>query len=754
MPRPTAWSTVVATALFVAGLALSPCAARAAVTAAFSFPVARAPHPLPLDASLSDPAWQAGRVPNHGPWADVTTKGAAPFATQAYVLYDDRNLYVAFHVSQHGVPLTATQTEQDVGFGIDDFVGIGVDPSGAGSRDFYFEVTPIGTRYDQSNENVRYRPTWRTATVETPDGWNAVMIIPLDVLHIRSAGTQTWRFQFVRAVAAAGEHYVWAFNGLMQDGAPGSWPVFTDARFWTAGTGVRVAKSAAERPMPRADVYALDSFGSDRNLFEQPNQTFLPENVRNFGIDASVPITSTINFVGTLNPDFSNVELDQIVVTPQEFRRQLTEYRPFFSEGAVFINADSGMRTTTGAYSTAPNYVFYSPSIGTFDRGAKVEGSFGDQSIGVMSFRGYDDTTGQTFDDQAYGYEHALQDNSFIYWSDGVLAHHSVSGDDSTIEGGAEARNLKTGLITFADYAFETGSWVPDGHADSFQTFADVHKPNYEVNAGYLDITPNYNPIDGYTANSDIRGPQGIVDFSGGGSRFVKNWIFFLEGDRFEDESGAVHQTDTSASLGATFKDGLSLDGLGPAVGLLRSYAIPSGPDCTGPIVTRSAFTGFPCYLDGETQPYDLMTVPIGYGDAGPNPIDVAYAWGPFGGYATHLFTAAATRTFAKHLTATLTYDGTYERDPQTSLLNSQWLRRVSLGYNLSSQSSLTFAVRSVNGYGGFQPTVGTDLAFAYQRNFTNGDELYLNYGTPASASTLHRFIVKFVFHAGADTGT
>jgi hypothetical protein len=745
---------LLAAALCVGGLALVPCSASAAVTAAFSFPLVRAPHPLPLDASLTDPAWKAGQVPDSGPWADVTTRGSAPLATQAYVLYDDRNLYVAFRVSQHGVPVTATQTEQDAGFGIDDFVGIGVDPSGAGSRDFYFEVTPIGTRYDQANENVRYRPNWQSAAVKTPDGWNAMMIIPLDVLHIGGAGTQTWRLQFVRAVASTGEHYAWAFNGLMQDAPPGSWPGFQDARFWAAGTGLKVAAGAAQRPKPRADVYALDSFGSDRNQFEQPNQTFAPENVRNIGVDASVPITSTINFVGTLNPDFSNVEQDQIVVTPQEFRRQLTEYRPFFAEGAVFINAASGMRTSVGADSTAPNLIFYSPSIGTFDRGAKIEGSFGDQSIGVMSFRGYDDTTGQTFDDQAYGYEHALQDNSFIYWSDGVLAHHSISGDDSTIEGGVEDRNLKTGLISFADYAFETGSWVPNGHADTFDAFEDVHKPSYEVNFGYLDITPNYNPIDGYTANSDIRGPQTLLDFSGGGSHFVKNWILFIEADRFEDESGAVHQTDSSATVNATFKDGFSLDGLGPSVGLLRSYAIPSGPDCSGPIVTRSSFTGFPCYLDGETQPYNLMSIPIGYGDAGPNPIDVSYAWGPFGGNETHLFTTAATRTFAKHLTATLTYDGTYELDPATGILDSQWLRRISLGYNISSQSSVTFAVRSVNGYGGFQPTVGTDLAFAYQRNFTNGDQLYINYGSPASAETLQRLIVKFVFHSGADTGT
>ncbi|MGH7736852.1 MAG: hypothetical protein ACREMP_03115 [Candidatus Tyrphobacter sp.] len=727
--------------------------ARAAVSASFSFALARAEHPLPLDPSLKDPAWAAGLVPSDGPWEDLTTRSPAPQETRAYVLYDDRNLYVAFSVTQHGIPITATQTTNDIGFGIDDFVGIGVDTSGAGSESYFFETTPLATRYEQANANVRFRPHWQSATTRTSQGWNAVLIIPLDVLHVPRAGVQAWRFQFVRAIAARGDHYVWAYNGLMEDGAPGSWPVFTYGRFWAAGT-LRIDVASTSRPKPRADIYALDSLGRDRDLFEQPNQTFLPQSVRHFGIDFSLPLTTTINFVGTLDPDFSNVEIDQETIAPQEFRRQLVEYRPFFAQGAVFVNALSGQRTTTGTYSGGQDTIFYSPSIGAFDRGAKVEGSFGDQSFGVLSFRGYDETTGNEFDDQAFGYEHALQDNSFLYWTDGVLAHHSLYGDDSTIEGGVEARNLSSGLVAFADYAFENGSWVPQGSSNMFQTFVDVHKPNYEVNLGYLDIAPNYNPIDGYTANSDIRGPQSIVDFTGGSSPGIKSWTLFMEADRFEDLSGAVHQADTGAFANVVFDNGLSIDGAGPSIGELRSYGIPSGPDCTGTLVGTSYFTGYPCYRDGANQAFDMMTLPLDYGDATPNPIDFLYSWGSFGGNETHLIDASLTRVIGTRFTLGLAYDGTYERPFSTGALDSQWLRRISLGINLTSESSFTLALRSINGYGGFATQVGTDLALAYQRRFPGGDQLYINYGTPASATTLDRLIVKFVFHAGADTGT
>jgi hypothetical protein len=726
----------------------------AAVTQKFSFPVARAAHPLPLDPSLGDPGWAAGQVPNGDAWENVTTRSPATNQTTAYLLYDDRFLYVAFKAAQRPGSIVATQTTNDVGFGVDDFVGVGIDTSGAGSQAYYFETTPRGVRYQQAAENVRYRPRWQAAAAIGPEGWSAVLIVPLSVLKIRSGKSQTWRVQFVRALAGNGEHYVWSYDGLMQDATAGQWPTFADTRWWASVTGFSSSSGAQGRPRGRADVFGLASVGEARNLFQQANGEFLPMKIRPVGLDVSYPLTPTMSFVGTVAPDFSNVEIDQQTIAPQEFRRQLVEYRPFFAQGANFINAASGPRSPTAAISTAPNYVFYSPDIGPFDRGGKIEGTFGNQSLGVLSFRGFDQTTGNTFDDQAYGYEHALQDGTFLYWSDGVLAHHSIAGNDSTIEAGMEGRNLGSGLVWFVDHSFEYGNWVPQGHADFTELFADVHKPNYEILAGYFGVSPNYDPIDGFTVNSDIRGPQGFLNLTGS-LPGVKNWTLFMGGDRFLDNSGAVHQADTQVFLNATFKNGFSLDGVGAAIGQLRTYDIPAGPGCSGPIVTQSSFTGYPCYLGGTTQPFNLSSIPIGYGDGTPKPIDVNYSWGPFGSNYIHLFTITTSRPIGRRMTLGLEYDGTYER-PLTGAqpLDSQWLRRISIGYNLSAESTITIGYRSINGLGGFSTQPGTNFAFAFHDRFRGGNELYVNYGSPAANTTLNRTIVKYVFHVGADEGT
>jgi len=725
--------------------------AQAVVTPAFSFTAARAPHPLALDPSLSDPVWQLGKVPDGDVWKDVTTRGNAPDVTTAYFLYDDVNLYVAF-VAVQKAPIVATQTTNDVGFGTDDFVAVGIDTSGAGSQAYLFETTPRGVRYQQATENVRYRPNWQ-ATGKVIDGeWRAVMIIPLSSMRIHG-GTKFWRIGFFRGVAATAEHYTWAFDGLMPDAGAGYWPSFNDLRFWPS-VAINPGKTGSARPKPRLELYALSSSGEDRSDYEQANGTFYPQATRYYGADLNLPVTSTINLVGTLNPDFSNVEIDQQTIAPQEFQRQLIEYRPFFAQGAQYLDPNPNGYSN---YISYPNEVFYSPSVGPFDSGAKIEGVYGQQSFGVLTFHGYNAETGETFDDQAFGWKHATQNEALQYYVDGVFAHHSINGDDNTVEAGFKGRNLHTKFVYQFNYAIEHGSWVPQGTAHSANGFIDEHQNNYEINVGYVDISPNYNPIDGYTENSDIRGLQGFMDFNGTAPG-VKSWSLFFVGDRFHDQSGAIHEADTGAYLNAVFRNLFSFDGIGPTVSLLRQYSIPTtSASCMlssqNPVAGTSSFTGFPCYLQGSDVPYNLMAVPIGYRDGSPTPIDVSANWGSFGGNWMHYYTSTTSRPIGRKVTLGLEYDGTYERDLATGVLESQWLRRVSVGYNINATTNISIGLRGINGLGGFVTVPGNNLAFGFHTQTANGD-IYINYGSPSANVMLNRLIVKYVFRMGSAAGT
>lgn len=725
-------------------------AATGAYAAGGSFTAARAPHAMALDPSLRDPAWAQGRIQPDVYW-NVTKRSIAQLHTQTYLLFDDRNLYVAFHAEQAGMPILASQRTNNVGFGVDDFVGVAIDTSGAGNQVYFFETTPLGTRYQQSSDNVRYLVHWDSASEVTGDAWNSVLIIPLSVLRIPPGAHQHWRVDFIRSVASQGEHYTWAYNGLMNDGVVGqTWPVFNDARYWPTLTidGI-ITRTRPARQSSSASVYGLASAGSDRNRFQQADGSFQAQPRRPLGIDFTIPLTSTINAVGTLDPDFSNVEVDQQTIVPQEFPRQLQEYRPFFAQGANFLNVSAA----TYSSPTSPNLaVFYSPRIGPFDRGAKIEGTSGLNSLGVLSFRGFDEVSGNTFDDFVYAFRHALPDSTFQYWLDSVSAHHSLAGDDATTDFGTLSHNLKTGFEWGDEQTIERGSWVPDNRVvRNSNSFLAVFKPNWGTAFGYNDMSPNYNPIDGLTFNSDIRGFQGFAQGTGA-APWAKNYALTFNWDRWMDRSGAIHETDTLATLTATFNNGFSINNLGPSVGILRSYDIPAGPGCSGPIVGSSSFTGFPCYLNGRDGRFDLFQAAFGYKDGTPKPVDASVAFGPFGANDTQVYSLTTSRPVGRYSLG-LEYDGTYERSLLSGVLDSQWLRRVSLGESLGADSNISASIRSINGLGGFAPSTGTDLSLGYHRRFAGGDEIFVDYGTPAISSTLHRFTVKYVARVGDASG-
>ncbi len=717
------WKPTLVLVVFV--LIVLPHTAAASVTRSQSFQAVKLTQDPPLDATLADPVWQKA-VTATG-FVDITTRRPAPLSTTAYLLYDNTNVYVAFKANQDGVPIRASQTTNNIGFGQDDAVGVGIDTSGAGSNVYFFEATPRGVRYQQSAESTRYAPTWEAKTAVNGSSWNALLIIPLKDLRAAGGVNRTWRFNFIRIVAGVGEHYTWAYDGVMQDAQPPTYPFFTDARFWPALTNLDLPKTAA-KPPPRAEIYGLSSVGQDRNIFQQANNTFAPQPVRNYGVDFVVPFTGTMALVGTLDPDFSNVEVDQQTIAPQEFPRNLTEYRPFFAQGANFLNPN--IHLSAGSQVSAPNQVFYSPSIGTFDRGFKVEGTYGNQGLGVLQLRGLTGDN-QALDDQAFGYQHALSDRTFLYWIDGVLAHHADVGNDSTEEFGVEGRNLSSGLVWIYDQTLEQSAFV----ANPDQTFAytrvealDVHKPNYEVLADYSDISPNYGPLDGFTNYADARGPVYVADFTTS-SPGLKSWNGFATVDRFLTRTGQVKAADFFATTDFTTRDLVHIT-------LQQQTSSLDDPTLTG----------------GINEPFHTSQITLGYRDGTPTPFDASFSEGPFSNYYLQQFNISSTSPLGPHFNLQAVYAGAHQRSDAIGV-NGQILRSLGIGESFGPETSVTFALRSINGTGGFA-TPGLNFAAGFHARFQSGSELFLNWGSPNATATLNRFITKFVWRIGGGAGT
>ncbi len=678
----------------------------------------------PLNASLSDPVWQTAVSATD--FMDVTTHKSATQPTTAYLLYDDKNLYVGFRAEQPGVAIHAQQTTNGIGFGQDDAVGVGIDTSGSGSQVYYFEATPRATRYQQSSESSRFAPNWQATAAINGTTWTAMFVIPLKDLRATGGKNATWRFNFIRIVAGVGEHYSWAYDGLMADAQPPTYPFFTDVRWWPALTGLSLTATAA-KPQPRAEVYGLSSIGLDRNVFQQANQTFATQPVRNYGLDFVYPFTSTVGLVGTLNPDFSNVEVDQQTIVPQEFQQNLAEYRPFFAQGAPYFNPNP--MALNGNFG-AVDQILYTPSIGTFDRAFKVEGTEGTDQFGVMQLRGLTGDN-EALDDQAFGFKHALSDRSFLYWTDGVLAHHDGIGDDSTYEGGFVGRNLKSGMVYGFDQAFENTAIVttPDQtFAYTRNAFIDDHRPNYEWYLGWQDISPGYAPLDGFTNYNDARGPVFSTDFTTQTPGF-KEWTGYFTVDRYLTRAGLVHAADFFGTTDFTTKDLIHIT-----------------------LQQQTSSLDDPTITSGENQPFHQSTAIIGYRDGTSSPVDFSYGAGPWATYYLQQFNLSATSPLGSRFNLSAVYAGTHERSEQIGV-NGQILRSLSLGTSLSPDANVSLSLRSINGTGGFA-TPGVNFAGGFHLKFHSGSELFMNYGSPAAPQTLYRFITKFLWRVGGGAGT
>lgn len=690
-----------------------------------SFAAVRAATPLPADPSLADPEWKTGVTMTD--FFNYTTREPAKLATVAYLLYDAKYLYIGVHCEQAGTPITATQTVDNAGVSTDDHVGLNLETSGSGARIYQFRVNPKGIHDEYDSENARYAPEWTSRAEILPDGsWNAVMIVPLSAIRGQKTSVQAWRFSFVRYVAATNASYTWAYEPSMTAvGNSQNWPLLT---------GLKIAANAT-KPKPYADAYGLAGAGSDRNVFQNGVGNFERTHPRSVGLDVTVPLTNTLAFVGTQNPDFSNVEQDQTTIAPQEFQRQYTEYRPFFSQGAGYIANLPGININS--YQT----LFYSPSIGIFDRGLKLEGTTGESSIGALN------VIGDGFNDSTFGYNFQKPDGSEVLGLAGVEANHTGVHDDAygISVGGI---NPHSGYTNVVSYQTDRGTNVTDSaQGNDLSIGTGLQDAKTMAFLAYKDIGPEFDPIDGYTQINDIRGPQGIYQYNGvgGKSGALQSYQLTVVGDRYVDRSGAAHEADFNASATLTFKNLLGV-GYTDTVSELRSYE-----------------DAYPFYYGGQTLAYNQQALSLAYKGSSPTPTTFMYMWGPFGGLYTQQMDLASTQVRGPYGLSLEYGSTTVHRIPgitgylPSGLLappiDSQWLRRVSLTRSFGKNASIAIGLRNINGDGGYaQP--GTDLALSYHQRFSNANELYVVYGTPAYYQTLHRFLVKYIFHVGGSTGT
>jgi hypothetical protein len=299
--------------------------------------------------------------------------------TEAWVLSTPQGLAVAFRCIQPpGVPRTHQRIRRDEQAQVDR-VNLMVDFDGDGRTGYNFMVTLTNDINDavvtqQTQFNTDWDGNWKHAASEDAQGWSVEMLIPWYIAPMRGAdgGQRTIGLYLDRVIGSTGERDAWpvaSFNKprFVSDFRPVTLPAYTQSLFAVTPYMVGV----------RDQVHGDNSFKGGADIFWKPN--------------GQTQLTATIN------PDFGQVESDDLVVNFGAEETFFTDKRPFFTEnqgifdfGMLIDNSQLIYTRRVGGPADDGN------GAGDVTGAVKLNGSVGATRYGVMAAQESGDA-GRTF---------------------------------------------------------------------------------------------------------------------------------------------------------------------------------------------------------------------------------------------------------------------------------------------------------------------------------------------------------------------
>jgi len=649
-----------------------------------------------IDGSLGGAAWKnAARFQLA---YDLRDRKPAGEVTTVYLMADAAYLYVGVDAKQ-SAPVRATEHTDMVGLDTDDEFQIDLWPNGTSGFRYKFTSTAIGTHYEYSTENNSFEPSWQSAGKIVNGGYTITMRIPFNVMH--GTGSAGWRMQLIRYEPATNIAYVWSY-GPDQQG-------FNDVNF--AGYADGLPRLAALKAKPRVGVYALGSIGAPS----------VGGSTSRAGADFSLPVGSGTSFVGTIHPDFSNVEVDQQTISPTAFTRIFNEVRPFFTQGANFYNYPHG--TCVGC----PGILeLYTPNIPTPRQGYAVEGAHGLFTYGAFEAVG----AGRIDTAQAINYTSPNQQNAI----DVMRTSADLPGLHDDLTGFTIQHDNLKHVFEYVRYADDSGSQVADGtQAQRYEAGAAYYTPNSGIYAALRKVGKYFNPFDGIVQHPDIAGydVNGYRDFQLNPKGTITDVTINGNVDRYHAQTGELDQTDTGVSLSVTTRSLFN--------------------------VQASTGSSYLLLAPGLFAPVNQQGVQLGYNLNSNAPDWISFNTGRFGPGRLNSWN----RTFSLHAGArgliTVEADDT-QQFADAGPTYTQWLERLSYAYQSGANQSFALGVRRIIGTPPMLTSApffvdGWNLSAAFHRKVPGG-EIYAVYGDAAAFSTSPQFIVKWIRYVGADKGT
>ncbi|MDA8692543.1 carbohydrate binding family 9 domain-containing protein [Saprospiraceae bacterium] len=288
---------------------------------------------ITLDGILDEDAWVQAQSNSNFSQYFPTDSLVACGETEMYFTYDDEYFYIAAKCYTPSDRYTVESLKRDYGFGSNDNISFLIDTYNDKTNCYLFGMNPYGVRrealiwnggrtgdaFDSSWDNK-----WDGDSKRFDNYWTCELAIPFKTIRYKE-GADHWRFNSYRNDAQCNEITTW-INIPRQNS-------ITDLIYM----GELNFEEPLGKPGTNVSIIPYASAGITRD-FENIDQT-KAQSAYNIGGDAKIGLTSSLNLDLTVNPDFSQVEVDRQVTNLDRFEIFFPERRQFFLENADLFSS-------------------------------------------------------------------------------------------------------------------------------------------------------------------------------------------------------------------------------------------------------------------------------------------------------------------------------------------------------------------------------------------------------------------------------
>lgn len=617
----------------------------------------RMAHPPKIDGVIEPGEW--GGIPSADHFSDQLTGRPEEESTTFWLAYDDRYVYFAARMEDHNpATIRAIQYRTNVSLTGDDQIQLDLDPFGRTEGYSQFAINPRGATSLYIAGGRAAKREWlgefAAAARITATGWEAEARIPWGIMRLPPPGKRECSFNVMRTVPRESSSYVWRYSPTTSENY-GRW------------MGVEIPKSGNKR---RLLLLPYAFAGADARTGR----------IIDGGLDLKTSLSDRLDLVGSINPDFRNIEDAILSLDFSYFARLNGERRPFFLEGSDF-------------FMTSLDAPLFTPqAIQRFDAGMKTFGALNDKlQLGLMDTDligkendavtnvRYQPDPATTYTACYVGYRApGLQNNgSFIGWNKSFGAYDAYLQDENTQD-----------------------SAVGFGHRYNAGMF--YFRNGLNVQAEYLEISPNFLPRLGFAPEVDTRGA-----------------FIFSDWDR-KFRQGFLAENEWSARIDEYHHLSNGLEFHGERL-IFGDFALRNGVDAN--LSARAqTFEGF------HDHTYQLSLL---YPRSNPfNSVQIAYV---FGDIEQTYYQSATGSLFwrpIRPLQLSFTIQGVRHGDTQDqTVLGFSW----DLGHDLSLNGRAVQTGHNTNAY------------LALNRSGNRGAEYYLIFGDPNALQFQRSLVLKVV---------